>query len=120
MAWPSRPGGGFAATALAMREARASGRLAYATLGPVALAKRWEAALLPTFTLRASDGSFDVTIGAPLESNKDDMAAYCEDSVTQYAQQLEPIFLADPTQWRGWRLFLPKAENTDVPRHSAT
>ena len=32
MAWPSRPGGGFAAGALAMREARASGRLAYATL----------------------------------------------------------------------------------------
>jgi hypothetical protein len=30
MAWPSRPGGGFAAGALAMREARASGRLAYA------------------------------------------------------------------------------------------
>ena len=32
MAWPSRPGGGFAASALAMREARASGRLAHATL----------------------------------------------------------------------------------------
>jgi len=32
MAWPSRPGGGFAAGAVAMREARASGRLAYATL----------------------------------------------------------------------------------------
>ena len=31
MAWPSRPGGGFA-SALAMREARASGRLAHATL----------------------------------------------------------------------------------------
>jgi hypothetical protein len=32
MAWPTRPGGGFAAAAVAMREARASGRLAHATL----------------------------------------------------------------------------------------
>jgi hypothetical protein len=31
MAWPSRPGGAFAAAAIAMREARASGRLAHAT-----------------------------------------------------------------------------------------
>lgn len=31
MAWPARPGGGFSAAAVAMREARASGRLAYAT-----------------------------------------------------------------------------------------
>lgn len=32
MAWPARPGGGFLAAAVAMREARASGRLAYATV----------------------------------------------------------------------------------------
>lgn len=31
MAWPARPGGGFSAAAVAMREARASGRLAHAT-----------------------------------------------------------------------------------------
>lgn len=32
MAWPARPGGGFSAAAVAMREARTSGRLAYATI----------------------------------------------------------------------------------------
>jgi hypothetical protein len=32
MAWPARPGGGFSAAAAAMREARTSGRLAYATV----------------------------------------------------------------------------------------
>lgn len=32
MAWPARPGGGFSAAAVAMREARTSGRLAYATV----------------------------------------------------------------------------------------
>jgi len=32
MAWPSRPGGAFAAAAIAMREARASGRLAHLTI----------------------------------------------------------------------------------------
>lgn len=32
LAWPMRPGGGFVAAAVALREARASGRLAYATL----------------------------------------------------------------------------------------
>ncbi len=32
LAWPARPGSGFSAAAVAMREARSSGRLAYATL----------------------------------------------------------------------------------------
>lgn len=32
IAWPARPGGGFSAGAVAMREARTSGRLAYATV----------------------------------------------------------------------------------------
>lgn len=33
LAWPGRPGSGFAAAAIALRGARASGRLAYGTLG---------------------------------------------------------------------------------------
>lgn len=32
LAWPARPGGGFSAAAVAMREARTSGRLAYTTV----------------------------------------------------------------------------------------
>lgn len=33
LAWPSRPGSGFVSAALAIREARSSGRLAHATIG---------------------------------------------------------------------------------------
>lgn len=33
LAWPARPGGGFVAAAVALREARSSGRFAYATVG---------------------------------------------------------------------------------------
>ncbi len=86
--------------------------------GPVVLARRWGATLLPTFTLRALDGSFDVTIGEPLQSGKSDLGAYCEEIVRDYAAQLEPIFLADPTQWRGWRLMITKNTNSTDARYS--
>lgn len=88
--------------------------------GPVVLAKRWDAALLPSYTLRAADGSYDVTIGAPLESSEEDLGAYCADIVRQYARQLEPLFLADPRQWRGWRLMREKGAPDDAPKHSAS
>ena len=94
------------------------GQLELAT-GPVVLAKRWNAVLLPTFSLRAPDGSFDVTIGAPLESKKQDLAAYCQDIVGQYAKQLEPIFLSDPGQWRGWRLMIPAGRAPEEARYQS-
>lgn len=93
-------------------------RLELAT-GPVVLAQRWNAALLPTFTLRAPDGSFDVTIGAALDSDASDPEAYSEDIVRQYASQLEPVFLADPCQWRGWRLMEPHDGGAEKARHQA-
>lgn len=93
------------------------GKLELAT-GPVVLARRWGAALLPTFTLRAPDGSFDVSIGEPLQSGKSDLGAYCEDVVRDYATQLEPIFLADPRQWRGWRLMIAKNAEPNDARYS--
>jgi len=94
------------------------GELELAT-GPVALARRWGVVLLPTFTLRASDGSFDVTIGKALHSNQGDPEAYAEDVVRQYAEQLAPVLLQDPSQWRGWRLMKHSdADGRDI-RHSA-
>jgi lauroyl/myristoyl acyltransferase len=92
------------------------GRLQMAT-GPVFLARRWGAVLLPTFTLRAADASFDVIIGAPLDSNESDMEAHCGEVVRGYAEQLKPHFLADPTQWRGWRLILDKEADAKTLRH---
>jgi lauroyl/myristoyl acyltransferase len=92
------------------------GELELAT-GPVALAQRWGAVLLPTFTLRAPDGSFDVTIGEALSSSQSDPAAYAEEIVRQYAEQLAPILLKDPSQWRGWRLM--KLRTGEDIRHSA-
>lgn len=92
------------------------GELELAT-GPVALAQRWGAVLLPTFTLRTPDGSFDVTIGKALHSEQSDPEAYAEEIVRQYAEQLAPILLKDPSQWRGWRLM--KLRVGDDIRHSA-
>ena len=94
------------------------GELELAT-GPVALARRWGAVLLPTFTLRAPDGSFDVTIGKALYSSQNDPEAYAQEIVWQYAEQLAPILLKDPSQWRGWRLMkLSNPDKQDL-RHSA-
>lgn len=94
------------------------GELELAT-GPVALAQRWGAVLLPTFTLRAPDGSFDVTIGQALSSSQSDPEAYAEEIVRQYAEQLAPILLKDPSQWRGWRLMKLSDPDKQDLRHSA-
>lgn len=82
------------------------GELELAT-GAIALAARWNAALLPTFTLRRPDGSFDFVIGAPLESEDQDLARRASAIVQRYAEQLLPWVKQDPRQWRGWRFVLP-------------
>jgi lauroyl/myristoyl acyltransferase len=82
------------------------GRLEVAT-GTVALTQRWGAALLPTFTLRRPDGSFDFIIGAPLESDEPDPERRVLDIVQRYVDQLLPLVKAEPLQWRGWRFVLP-------------
>lgn len=93
-----------------------NGRLVLAT-GPSALARRWGAVLLPTFTLRASDGSFDVTIGEALESNDSDSELYSETVIRRYCIQLAPFLKVDPLQWRGWRLMTLR-ESEDARVHS--
>jgi lauroyl/myristoyl acyltransferase len=83
-----------------------NGRIELAT-GPVALARRWNAVLLPTFTLLRPDTAFDVIIGPPLESNDSDDEAHAKAVVEQYVQQLMPYVVAHPEQWRGWRFAIP-------------
>ncbi|MEA2984082.1 MAG: hypothetical protein QOD94_336 [Alphaproteobacteria bacterium] len=82
------------------------GQLELAT-GAIALAARWNAALLPTFTLRRSDGSFDFIIGPPLDSDEQDLERRSQDIVRRYTDQLLPLVKAEPLQWRGWRFVLP-------------
>jgi len=82
------------------------GRLELAT-GAVALTQRWGAALLPTFTLRRPDGSFDFIIGAPLESDEPDPERRVLDIAQRYVDQLLPLVKSEPLQWRGWRFVSP-------------
>lgn len=86
------------------------GRLQLAT-GPAFRAKSWGAVLLPTFTVQASDGSFDISVGEPLNSNQDNIGAYCQEVVEKYANQLEKHFLTNPDQWRGWDLILDRKKS---------
>ena len=67
------------------------------------LARDSGAAILPVYTLRAEDGSFDVTIGAPLTSQQGDRDAYADEIVAQYADQLAPYVRDFADQWRGWQ-----------------
>jgi lauroyl/myristoyl acyltransferase len=82
------------------------GRLELAT-GAIALAARWNAALLPTFTLRRADGSFDFIVGAALDSDEQDLGRRSQDIVRRYVDELLPLVKAEPLQWRGWRFVLP-------------
>lgn len=97
----------FAVGGRARRTAEAKflgGRIVVAT-GPLAMAQRTGAALLPLYTFRAGPGKFQVTIGPPLEiakdkEGKDDYPA----AMQAYADGLTPFVLRDPGQWQGWHL----------------
>lgn len=83
-----------------------NGQITLAT-GPIGLAQRWNARLLPTFTLQGADGGFDVIIGAPLDADGADEDARAKAIVESYVAQLTPYVLAHPEQWRGWRFSIP-------------
>lgn len=75
--------------------------------GVVALAKRWDVPLVPTYTLRRDDGSFDFVLGKPLESSANEDGQRASEIVRLYTEQLEPLVAAEPLQWRGWRFMIP-------------
>lgn len=85
------------------------GRLELAS-GTITLANRWGAALLPTFTLRRADGSFDFVIGAALDSAAASEEERASDIVHRYAEQIAPLVRDEPLQWRGWRFMIPAAK----------
>jgi lauroyl/myristoyl acyltransferase len=89
------------------------GRLELAT-GTITLANRWGAALLPTFTLRRADGSFDFIVGAELDSPAANEELRALDIVQRYADQIAPLVRAEPLQWRGWRFMIPVAKAEDT------
>ena len=77
------------------------------TLGPGAaiMALRTRAPLLPVFTFHDASGVPTVTVGPPLDVNRDvPKHDAFEDAVRQYAARLEPFVLENPDQWRGWLL----------------
>lgn len=80
------------------------GRIVIAT-GPVAMAERTGAALLPLYTFRAGPGRFQVTIGPPIVIPKDQGGNTDYNAAIQaYADALAPFVLRDPGQWFGWHL----------------
>ena len=67
--------------------------------GPLHLARTSHAALLPVFTIRANDGSYDVTIERRLDVDTDITYA---SAARSYVAMLEPHVTAHPDQWGGW------------------
>ena len=67
--------------------------------GPVALARRSRAPLLPVFTVRPGPNRFQVTVLPPLTFDDADAAA----PFAQYARALQERVRTYPGQWAGWR-----------------
>ena len=66
--------------------------------GPVNLAIRTNARLLPVFTLKKEDGSFDVIIEPPLKLEGQSPQIY-QAAVEQFASYMRPQFLSNTDQW---------------------
>jgi lauroyl/myristoyl acyltransferase len=94
-------------SALAFGIRQISAQLVLAT-GPLGLAWRTGATLLPVFTLRKEPGRFEVTVGAPiqLKEGADGEADYTA-ALQTYTDMMTPYVLRDPRQWRGWRYVWP-------------
>jgi lauroyl/myristoyl acyltransferase len=71
--------------------------------GPLHLARTSHAALLPVFTIRANDGSYDVTIERRLDVDTDITYA---SAARSYVAMLEPYVTAHPDQWGGWETLI--------------
>jgi lauroyl/myristoyl acyltransferase len=74
---------------------------------PLHLARTSRAALLPVFTIRANDGTYDVTIERRLDVDSDVTYA---NAARDYAAMLEQYVSAHPTQWRGWESLIVTPE----------
>ncbi|HUT51742.1 MAG TPA: hypothetical protein VM325_20625 [Alphaproteobacteria bacterium] len=71
--------------------------------GAPELAHMAKAPLLPVHTIYRENGTFEVTVEAPIEAPRDlDRAAFADAAAREYAARLEPVVLSYPHQWRGW------------------
>jgi lauroyl/myristoyl acyltransferase len=72
--------------------------------GPLAIAHKTGAALVPVYTLRMASGRFEVVFGTPINFPSSVSDVDYTDAVQAYADALTPSVLRDPGQWRGWHL----------------
>jgi lauroyl/myristoyl acyltransferase len=77
-------------------------RLRLAT-GPLSLALRTEAALLPVFTIQRPDRSFEVIVESPIERVRPhERRAVVEELARSYGTLLESYVLRHPVLWHDW------------------
>ena len=77
-------------------------------VGPIHLAARSKAPILPVFSVRTSSGVIDVNVGAPLAIDRNgDRHQTATLAVRAFADRLSPFVLAYPGQWYGWFSYEP-------------
>ena len=74
------------------------------SLGPLKLAQRTGAVLLPCYIDRADDGTFTVHITPPLDLEAaDDADEAAATALRELSDRLTPVIEAQPTMWNFWR-----------------
>jgi lauroyl/myristoyl acyltransferase len=96
-----------------------SGRIQIAT-GPVYLSHISGAPLIPVFTVRAEDGSYDVSVGPPLDVPRavevpPDFTLDYQGIVKSYVNMLETHVLRHPDQYSGWGSTKWERDNSFTP-----
>lgn len=80
--------------------------------GPLAVARKAGAAVLPVCTLRTGPGRFETAILPAVNTEPSDSPDYFATAVRRYADAITPFVARDPGQWRGWS-FTETATETD-------
>ena len=84
------------------------------SLGPLKLARRTGAVLLPCYIDRAPDGTFTVHVTPPLDlETADDPAAAAANALRELGARLTPAIAAQPMMWQFWR---PEQDGADADR----
>ena len=73
--------------------------------GPIRLARKTGAALIPVFAITTNNNAFEVEIQEPLDLTSDHAD---ESSAAAYAKRLEAFISQYPDQWDGWRWLMSR------------